>query len=417
MASSKINCCRLCGHQQLTTVMDLGEHRLSSRFPAADEPDPISVPLILVKCDDRDNDACGLIQLSHTTSSDELYLHHYGYRSGLNQTMINHLTELVKDIESKIQLHITDVVLDIGSNDSTLLKSYTLGDKLCRVGIDPTGLQFKQYYPGDVHLIPDFFTQQVYESKLTRSAKVVSSISMFYDLENPTSFSRDIKEILAPDGIWVCEQSYAVSMMKQNSFDTVCHEHLEYYTLKQFDYICQQVGLKIIDVTKNDCNGGSFRVTMTHQDNDMIVDERVQQFRQAENDLMLSNFEVINAFCQRVEDNKTKLVDFIKQQKEQGKIIYLYSASTKGNTLLQYYGLNNKIITAAAERNPEKYGRRTPGTNIPIISEAEMRLQKPDYLLVMAWAFRWEFIAREKQYMEDGGTIIFPLPKFESYPK
>jgi hypothetical protein len=383
---------------------------LSSRFPAKDEPDPIQVPLILVKCNDQNNDCCGLLQLKHTTSSDELYLCHYGYRSGLNNTMIQHLGNLVDEIKSKVNLQPFDVVLDIGSNDCTLLKSYNIDNLQC-VGIDPTGKQFKEYYPDDVILVPTFFDQTVYNQHVTKKAKVVTSISMFYDLPDPISFVKDIKNILADDGIWVSEQSYCVTMLENNSFDTICHEHLEYYTLKQLLYIAKATDLEIIDVTLNACNGGSFRVTFAHP-NVFTVSNNVQDMIKQEELLTLNT---LFDFNQRIEHNKNKLVEFLRTEKEQNKTIYLYGASTKGNTLLQYYSLDHTVITAAAERNPEKYGRRTPGTNIPIISENNMRKQKPDYLLVLPWHFKSEFLIREKEYMQNGGTIIFPLPTIEYY--
>lgn len=401
--ATKINCCRICKQENLEVIMDLGVHRLSSRFPAKDEPEPIEVPLVLVKCT---NDECNLLQLSHNTSEDELYLQHYGYRSGLNSTMINHLYNLVEDVKSKVHLDNNDIVVDIGSNDSTLLRNY---ENVRCVGIDPTGTQFKQYYPEHIHLIPNFFSAQACLDHYTEKTKVITTVSMFYDLPDPVAFAQDIKSILHPDGIWVTEQSYCVTMLENNSFDTICHEHLEYYTLKQFEYIADVVGFKIVDVTLNSCNGGSFRVTLCHDDNERTVSERVKELHDKE--LVLDT----DGFTQRCNNEKEKLMTYLRSEKESGKNIYLYGASTKGNTLLQYYGLDNTIITAAAERNPEKYGRRTPGTNIPIISEKEMREAKPDYLLVLPWHFKTEFLEREKEFLSNGGKIIFPLPEMQIY--
>lgn len=410
--STKIQSCRICHNPNLTTIFDLGLHSLSSRFPAANEPDPIAISLILVKCDDStDQSHCGLLQLSDTTSSDELYLQHYGYRSGLNNTMITHLGGLVAEIINKVKLSAGDIILDIGSNDCTLLKAYT-GD-FNRVGIDPTGTQFKQYYPDDICLLPTFFSADVFTSKYgDQKAKIITTVSMFYDLPDPVAFAKDIKSILADDGIWVTEQSYCVTMLENNSFDTACHEHLEYYTMKQIHYIANSAGLKIIDVSLNDCNGGSFRVTLSH---DGTPSPNVKLLTDKETELSLHNLIPLHDFINRCEIMKTELMSFLREEKSKGKTIYLYSASTKGNTLLQYYGLDNSIITAAAERNPEKYGRRTPGTNIPIECEDTMRKANPDYLLVLAWHFKKEFLRREREYMDNGGTIIFPMPRLEIY--
>lgn len=413
--ATKISHCRICQNPDLITIFDLGDQALGSRFPKADEPDPMKAPLTLVKCDDTiDSSKCGLLQLLHNVSGDELYLQHYGYRSGLNNTMIQHLGGLVAEIESKVKLAPNDVVLDIGSNDCTLLKSYALGDKLYRLGIDPTGKQFAQYYPESVCLVPDFFSADAYWDKTCNKAKVVTTISMFYDLPDPIAFVKDIKEILAPDGIWVTEQSYCVTMLERNSFDTICHEHLEYYTLKQLQYIADVVGLKIIDVSLNECNGGSFRVTLAHAGEPSVA---VKELAAKEAELALHTLNPLRAFVTRCDEMKIKLVSMLTSQRFFERTIYLYGASTKGNTLLQYYGLDTTIITAAAERNPEKYGRRTPLTNIPIISEADMRAQRPDILLVLPWHFKKEFLEREQTYLENGGTIIFPLPELEIYTK
>lgn len=410
---TKVDYCRCCRNTELITIMDLGLHPLSSRFPASSEPDPFSAPLVLMKCDDRHGNYCGLLQLGHNVSENELYLNHYGYRSGLNNTMITHLGDLVKEIENKIILKQNDIVLDIGSNDSTLLRSYE-NIELVRVGIDPTGEQFRQYYPDNVTLLPTFFNKSVYEEKFTRKAKVVTTVSMFYDLPDPVDFARDVADILANDGIWVSEQSYCVTMLENNSFDTICSEHLEYYTLKQFQYIGDQVGLEIIDVSLNLCNGGSFRVTLAHPSTHNI-NPIVKTLLDQELKLDLSNLIPLKQFIERCETMKNTLVSFLK--KKDNKTTVLLGASTKGNTLLKYYGLDNTLIKAASERNPEKYGRRTPGSNIPIVSEQDARDMNPDYLLVLPWHFKKELLLREQEYMEDGGIIIFPMPQLEFYDK
>jgi NDP-4-keto-2,6-dideoxyhexose 3-C-methyltransferase len=410
--STSITVCRICRNADLIPIFDLGSQALGSRFPKAHEPTPIEAPLVLVKCNDFDDPTrCGLIQLRDTVASDELYLHSYGYRSGLNNTMINHLTNLVREIEQRVVLSTDDLVIDIGSNDATLLKSYS--SKVDKVGIDPTGIQFKQYYTDDITLLPDFFTKNSYTDLCgTRKAKVITTISMFYDLPDPFQFAREIKDILAEDGLWVSEQSYCKTMLERNSFDTVCHEHLEYYMLKQFDYLASAVGLKILDVSLNDCNGGSFRITLTHTQNSLTPNTEVLNKLRAEEQI-LHTPEYFDQFINRITTLKTELVSFLKEQKAHGKTIYLYGASTKGNTLLQYFGLDHTLITAVAERNPEKYGARTPKTNIPIIPEAEMRQANPDFLLVLPWHFKREFIEREQLYLEQGGTLIFPLPNLE----
>jgi len=417
---TEIKCCRICKNTDLIPILDLGNHVLSGRFPFPNEADPPQAPLVLVKCNDSKNsNYCGLLQLLHTVQSDELYFHNYGYRSGLNNTMTTHLRDLAKEIESRLNLGDRDIILDIGSNDCTLLKAYSVNSNtnvhIQKIGIDPTGKQFIEFYPKDIELVADFFTEQNFRTKFpTQSAKVITSISMFYDLPDPVQFMKDVKACLAPDGIWVAEQSYLLTMLEKNSFDTICHEHLEYYSYKQIEWMANKVGLKIIDITLNDCNGGSFRITFAHLDSEYRVNtENIQKIIDMEFNMELYTMKPYQEFYWRCEEEKRKLVKFLHDQKAIGKTIYLYGASTKGNTLLQYYGLDHTIISGAAERNQEKIGRRTPATNIPIISEDEMRQIHPDFLLVLPWHFKKEFLEREKAYLELGGQYIFPLPNVD----
>ena len=412
-----INKCRICHNSELDVILDLGVQELSCRFPLPEENVP-SAPLVLVKCKDKDNKNCGLVQLLYNTPSDQLYEHTYGYRSGLNETMIKHLSDLSSECLSRISLSQNDIILDIGSNDCTLLDSYkNIPEKIVKVGIDPTALQFSEYYNG-VKLIPEYFSEKVFSKEFgNRKAKLITSICMFYDLPDPLNFMKDIKSILDLNGIWVTEQSYIISMLRANSFDTICHEHLEYYAFKQIEYMANLVDLKIIDVSLNSSNGGSFRVTLTHKNNNSIQEypSNVYALKLFESHFQLDTEIPYNKFVSDIEKVRKNLCKILLDAKRVGKNIYIYGASTKGGVLLQYFKIGSQIITAAAERNPEKYGRRIAGTNIPIVSEAEMRSSKPDMLVVLPWHFRDSFIEREQEYLNRGGQLIFPLPKFEIY--
>lgn len=413
----KINQCRLCGNKDLFPIFDLGEQYLASSFPKIGESNPLKAPLILVKCNDNHNNHCGLLQLEHTVNNNILYCGHYGYRSGLNNTMITHLKNLIKDVQCQVVLNDNDIVLDIGSNDCTLLKCYD-NKTLKKVGIDPTSNQFKQYYPDDVIRLPTFFNKDVFKLHFgEEKAKVITTISMFYDLHDILSFVKDIKNILHKDGIWVSEQAYAPTMLETNNFDCILHEHLTYLCLKQFKYICDVVELKIVDVTLNDCNGCSFRLTMTHFDNSRQISDNVNKIKIQEDLLALHTLTPLHNFIDRVNNNKIILINFLTNKVKNNKKIFLLGASTKGNVTLQYYGIDYQLVQFASERNEEKYGRCTPGTNIPIISEQEARDLKPDYFLVLPWHFKKELLEREQNYLNDGGCIIFPLPVVTIYDK
>jgi len=400
--------CRASGSTHLLSVLNLGSQALSGVFPASASEAITEGPLELVWCPDS-----GLLQLNHSYDPQEMYGQNYGYRSGLNQSMVRHLQGKVRGLEALVKLEAGDVVLDIGSNDSTLLKSYST-EKLERVGIDPTGSKFAQYYPADVHLVPDFFSSAKFESVSPRKARVVTSIAMFYDLDNPVEFARQVASILADDGVWHFEQSYMPAMLRTNSYDTVCHEHLEYYSLAVVKWIVERAGLRVIDVKVNAINGGSFAVTAAKQGSPHRAETAtIEWLLEQEKRMGLETPRPFRDFEERVFRHREDLRRLIRSLVQEGKKILGYGASTKGNILLQFCGLTPDEVPAIAEVNEDKFGRVTPGTHIPIISEAEARAMNPDFFLVLPWHFKNGIMEREKAFLERGGKMIFPFPEIE----
>ncbi len=413
---SQINKCRICGNTNLVSLLHLGEQALTGVFPKNKSDKITSGPLELVKCHPKNStdNVCHLVQLHHSYESSEMYGVNYGYRSGLNQSMVRHLYDLVKYVQTIAELKKEDLIIDIGSNDSTLLQQYPSDKELSLVGIDPTGIKFKQYYPKHIELIPDFFSYDNVKKKFAdRKAKVITSIAMFYDLENPISFVKDIFDSLADDGIWVFEQSYLPLMLQENAYDTICHEHLEYYSLFQIKWMMDKAGLKIIDVELNDTNGGSFRITVAKEKSNYKANNTVSEIIDKENKLKLNSTKPFEEFKQNVLKHKKELCDLIEKINADGKKIFGYGASTKGNVILQYCNLSPKEIPFIAEVNEDKFGSFAPFTHIPIISEKEARTMKPDYFLVLPWHFREGILKKEKDFLNAGGKFIFPLPKIE----
>lgn len=405
----EISFCRICSGRNLESVLDLGHQALGSLFPRADEPDPATAPLSLWRCTN-----CGLVQLRHSVQPSALYTYGYGYRSGLNASMRGHLAQLTDWVVERCALKPGDIVVDIGCNDGTLLKSYR-DSGLRRVGIDAIAGKFREHYPADIRLHEGFFSAEAYSAVCgTEKAKVITSIAMFYDLESPNDFVAAVRSALAADGVWVLEQSYLPTMLETNAYDTICHEHLEYYALRQIEWLAETNGLRVFDVELNSCNGGSFRLAVCHKDGPYQSKlPSLDAVRKREESLALNTARPYQDFASRIATQRDALVSFVDRELAAGKSIYLYGASTKGNTLLQYCGLDARKIVAAAERNPEKYGCRTPATSIPIVSEDEARAAEPDYFLVLPWHFRQEFVEREAKFRERGGKLIFPLPRFE----
>lgn len=405
----EIEKCRVSGSNNLVSVLNLGHQVLTGVFPRSISVEITSGPLELVWCPES-----GLLQLRHSYDPDEMYGQNYGYRSGLNQSMVSHLTEKVRYLERIVNLKSGDIVVDIGSNDATTLKAYTAAG-IRRIGIDPAGKKFAQYYTDDIKLVPDFFTAAAYRSVESHPARIVSSIAMFYDLDAPVEFAKQIQSILADDGVWHFEQSYMPSMLRLNSYDTICHEHLEYYSLGVVQKILEKAGLKIVDVVMNAINGGSFAVTATKIENRSIVQNLtvVDWLLEQENRLGLNTPRPYRDFEERVFRHRDDLTRLVRALNADGKKILGYGASTKGNVVLQFCGLTNKDIPAIAEVNPDKFGCVTPGTHIPIISEQEARAMKPDYFLVLPWHFKDGILRREKEYLANGGKMIFPFPEIE----
>ena len=406
---TKIEKCRVASSDHLIPVLNLGQQVLTGVFPKTAQEVVTRGPLELVWCP-----ASGLIQLNHTYNPEEMYGANYGYRSGLNQSMVEHLTSKVLYLQRLVALQHGDIVLDIGSNDGTTLKAYT-APGINRIGIDPTGSKFQQYYTSDIKLVPDFFSAKAYRSIFSKSAKIITSIAMLYDLDSPVDFARQISEVLATDGIWHFEQSYMPSMLRMNSYDTICHEHLEYYSLGVIQKILEQADLQIVDVVTNAVNGGSFAVTATHRSCKTIKPNRpvIDWLLQQEDRMSLATPAPYREFEDRVFRHRDDLTRLIRALNDDGKKVLGYGASTKGNVTLQFCGLNAKDIPAIADVNPDKFGCVTPGSHIPIVSESDAKAMNPDYFLVLPWHFKDGILRREKEYLSRGGKFIFPFPEVE----
>jgi SAM-dependent methyltransferase len=394
-------------------VIDLGPQYLQGSFvePGKEPPPMRQIPCTLVRCNpEEDENACGLLQMEHSVPPSILYAV-YWYRSGTNNTMRNHLKGIVDEVLPLVnneQLR----VLDIGCNDGTLLGYYP--DTFEKFGVDPSDVA--QEIKPPVKVVQDIFPSEGLHAVLGgKKLDVITSIAMFYDLEDPVAFTRSIKDHLAPNGVWVFEMSYMPEMLLKNSYDTVCHEHLEYYSLAALEHIMKRADMRIFNISFNEINGGSIRCFATHAENLSFNNPefklKLDAQRQYEFDLELDTDKPYVAFQQRIEIERGKLLSLLSSLKAEGKRIHIYGASTKGNTILQFCGIDHTLIDVASERNPDKYGARTLGTNISIVSEEDSRNMKPDYYLVLPWHFKNEFLQREKAALEAGVGFIFPLPE------
>ena len=406
---SAINQCRICGNKNLVKVLDLGEQTLTGVFPRHKDQVITRGPLQLVKCTGY-VECCGLLQMAHSYDLGEMYGDNYGYRSGLNPSMVKHLHAKVARILRIVDLSDSPIVLDIGSNDGTTLSAYP-SQKCTRVGMDPTSDKFRQYYPEGVTAIADFFSARRFSEEFPgRKVRVVTSFSMFYDLERPMDFVREVAEILDERGIWVFEQSYMPLMLERNSYDTACHEHLEYYGLRQIDWMLRRCGLKIVDVEFNDVNGGSFSVTAARTDSAFVESLDAKGVLAREVAEGLDGLEPYIEFARRAEASRDELRAFVSAARVEGRRVACLGASTKGNVLLQYCGFTENDVEAVGEVNPDKFETFTPGTLLPIVDEHELLASEPDYLIVLPWHFRDFFM---QKYNLKNSRLVFPLPRLE----
>lgn len=405
LSKLKIKHCRVCNSTDLKDILKLGNYYLSDFYSSNKLPK--KYPMDIVLCD-----SCKLLQLKYTTPPKELYTPRYGYKSGINETMRAELKEIAEKAIEKAKLKDTKpVVIDIGSNDGTLLKNYP--KRFFRVAVEPVKKLAEESKPYTNVVVNSFFNAKNVKKKIgDKKASIITVISCFYDMEKPNVFVEDLIEMLDENGIIIIQQNYLMGMLKLNAFDNIVHEHLEYYSLLSMENLLKRHNLEIFDVELNNTNGGSFR-TYIAPAGARKISKRVLSLRDEEKKFGMQKKKTYEDFAKRVTKIGDDVNKFIKEESKKGKKVYVYGASTRGNTLLQYFKLNNKLIPKAVERNPEKWGKKIASLQIPIISEAEARAEKPDYFLVLPWFFKDEFIKRESKFLKSGGHFIFPLPEFD----
>ncbi len=403
----KINSCRSCSNKKLTKAIDLGVQKLTGIFPKTKNEYVPSGSLSMLFCE-----KCKLLQLENSFNPDTMYGDNYGYMSSLNLSMVTHLKKKAEKIINLAKLTSGDIVVDIGSNDGTFLGFFPNKSKL--IGIDPTVKKLGKYYKKNIIKISNFFSSNLLNKFINKKVKIVTSISMFYDLETPVKFAQQIHDILDKNGIWHLEQSYMPMMLKNNSYDTICHEHLEYYSLNSIKYIFDKVGFKIIDLEFNDINGGSFSITVAKKNSNYKEATKLIDWLLYKEELFNYNkISTFKNFYSNVKKHKKVFRNLMLNLKDMKKKVIGYGASTKGNVILQYCNINSDLLPYICEVNKFKHGRFTPGSKIKIISENKAKKIKPDYYLVLPWHFKNFIINKEKDFLKKDKKLIFPLPDIE----
>lgn len=396
--------CFACRGQNLVDVLNLGEQYVID-FLAVEDKESMRAPLRLALCTD-----CGLVQLKDIVPRDLMY-RTYWYLSGVSPAMALALKDITQSAEAIVKLDPQDIVIDIGANDGTLLKSYS-AIHIRRVGFEPAK-NLAELAGDSGTIINDYFNAKAFHHEFpSERAKIITAIAMFYDLEDPQQFLREVADVLHPDGVFIVQMNYLGTMIERNTFDNICHEHLNYYSIQTFKYILEKNNLELLNVQLNDVNGGSFRAYVRHRGSNVggNVSANVQKRLVWENENSLDKTFTYDRFAENVNKIASKLRSFISSEVEKRKRVYVLGASTRGNTILQFAGIDNKLITAAADRNPKKWGKRIVGSNIPIISKEQARRERPDYFLVLPYGFLDELRQEEHEYLRNGGRFIVPIP-------
>lgn len=409
--------CRVCGSKNLVPILSVGDQFVTNFVEEPDKDYPKG-PLDLVLCNAKD-DGCGLLQLKHTMERDALY-RKYWYKSGISTTMVKALADITSAAKKTVTLSPGDLVVDIGANDGTLLRQYKMPG-IVTVGFEPSNL-WQLGTEGNSKIINDYFNYMSFQKEFGHTkAKVITSIAMFYDLEDPNTFVEDIRKCLDPDGVWIIQMNYLGLMIENDTFDNISHEHLEYYSLLSLSNLLGRHEMEAFDVELNDVNGGSFRIYVRHKGANVKGfaghEERLKKQKQYEQKMGYDNTQIYAKFAARIEKNKKELVAFLKQEKKKGKKIFIYGASTRGLVVLQYFGIDKELIAGAADMNPDKWGKYIVGTGIPIMSVEEYRKEKADYLLVLPYHFLVEIKAQEKVFLQNGGKMIVAIPDFRVIAK
>ena len=405
---SKINKCRSCNSNKLQKLFSLGNQSFTGIFQKNKNQKVPRGKLILLICS-----RCKLVQLSENFNLKKMYGNNYGYRTGLNLSMVNHIKDKINFLKKKFRIVKDDIVIDIGANDGTLL-SFLDPKKNKLIAVDPTIKKFNKFYKKNIIKVPNFFSFRDVEKYLkNKKAKLITSIAMFYDLPKPVLFAKQIYKTLADEGVWHFEQSYSGYMLKNLSYDTICHEHLEYYSLYSIKKILDTANLKIIDISFNNINGGSFALTTAKKNSKYLENKKIYKILRDEKNKKINTSYIYTQFFKRINKEKNKMISFFKKIKLERKLVIGYGASTKGNVLLQYCNISNKNIKYICDVNEDKNGCYTPGTKIKIISEKKAKQLKPDYFFVLPWHFKNFILDKEKKIIRSGIKFIFPLPKFK----
>lgn len=399
--------CRVCSGD-LEDVISLESQFLSPTFVKSNINNKLSeikIPLTMCICKNKE---CSLVQLRETTDPNLLYTDYF-YRSSTNPMMLDDLKRVVEKSQDFVELKKDDIVVDIGANDCSMISFFPKNTQ--RIGVEPASNIDWSGVDKDITIINDFFPSKKFKNYMgEKKASIFTSCAMFYDLDDPNSFVKSIKENLDDDGVWCVQLSYVLLMIKNLNFYDICHEHLEYYSLHSLQFLMDKNGLDIVHAETNHVNGGSALVFIKHKRSNSTKTKELNQLISLEKEMNLSSAKVYKEFFLEMKKLSSTVTNFIKNENNKKKLVIGLGASTKGNVLLQFFGITKVMLPYISEKQEMKVGLKTLGSDIELISEARARSLNPSCMLMLPWYFKKEILAREKEYLDNGGSILVPMP-------
>jgi len=393
--------CRVCDSARLEPVIDLGMQPWCNHFLRAEEvgTEPF-YPLRVAYCLD-----CATAQLDHTVPKEVMFGNHT-YLSGVTRSLSDHFRSVAEEVAQRFTAGKSrPSVLDIGSNDGTQLKHFqTLGFDV--LGIESSRTTAEIANAAGVNTVNEFFNADLV-SRIGRRFDVINAAGVFFHLEELHSVAEGIRIALAEDGVFVVQFLYMPSIIDNLAFDQIYHEHLLYYTLTTVNQLLARHGLELFDAYLSPIHGGSIVGFATHAGR-LPKTSRLQHALTSESRGGYNSIDTYRRFAERIKTMRAENLAFLEDRAAQGKRVYGMGAPVKGNTLLNYFGITNRLMQCVVERNTLRRGLYTPGSHLPVLMEDELP-SPPDVYYVLAWNFKREILARNRDLLDRGVEFFFPV--------
>lgn len=403
--------CRSCSTELIHTFLDLGFAPPSNAYLSEEQlvrPEKY-YPLRLRVCD-----SCWLVQTEDYADADELFSPDYAYFSSTSSSWLAHAAKYTEAVSRKYQLTDSSLVVEVASNDGYLLKNFVAAGVPC-LGIEPTAGTASAAEALGVPVMREFFGEDLATqlSLAGQQADLIVGNNVYAHVPDINDFTRGLKVLLKPGGTITLEFPHLLQLIAQSQFDTVYHEHFSYLSLFTVAHIFRRAGLRLTDVERLSTHGGSLRVYGCHDDDERGDSPAVAQLLAEEADFGLQQMNVYDAFQSKADSVKNELLEFLLEQKREGRTVSAYGAAAKGNTLLNYAGVKPDLVRFVCDAAPSKQGKYMPGSHLPIVPPSKMFEQVPDFVLILPWNIADEVKQQNQQLATSGARFVTAVPELK----